>query len=170
MANVLLANLPLFTGNADGVFVVMNNSNEDETFKVTRETLIDVSEVAYSELASKITGNELTAGQFYLITDYQTCYDQPNYEYVKSWNEAHSLKESAMSDRDNSIIKSGSTTADKIIGIVNTNYKEGNPTTIEYKGKTYNLIRFNYLFFKTVSFQTDRGEKSFKHKDVLILK
>ena len=69
----------------------------------------------------------------------------------------------------NNIIEN-SITADKIIGIVNTNYKEGNPTTIEYKGKTYNIIKFLNLNFKTVSFQTDKGEKSFKHKDVLNLK
>lgn len=59
--------------------------------------------------------------------------------------------------------------ADKIIGVVNANYKEGKPTIIKYKGKTYNIIKFLSLNFKTVSFQTDRGEKSFKHKDILNL-
>jgi hypothetical protein len=36
-------------------------------------------EVTYDELYSLYTGGTLTSGKFYLMTDYQTCYDQPNY-------------------------------------------------------------------------------------------
>lgn len=61
-------------------------------------------------------------------------------------------------------------TADKIINVVNTNFKNGDPTVVEFKGKTYNIIKFLGLNLKTVSFQTDKGEKSFKHKDLLNLK
>jgi hypothetical protein len=39
--------------------------------------LIDVT---YSELVDKITGETLTPGQFYLITDFRTCYDQPDFD------------------------------------------------------------------------------------------
>ena len=39
--------------------------------------LIDVT---YSELVDKITGETLTPGQFYLITDFRTCYDQPEFD------------------------------------------------------------------------------------------
>jgi hypothetical protein len=36
-------------------------------------------EVTYDELYSLYTGGTLTSGRFYLMSDYQTCYDQPNY-------------------------------------------------------------------------------------------
>jgi hypothetical protein len=36
-------------------------------------------ETTYSELLSLIDGSELTPGTFYKITDYETCYDQPDY-------------------------------------------------------------------------------------------
>lgn len=34
----------------------------------------------YEELHSFATGGTLSAGSFYLMTDYQTCYDQPNFD------------------------------------------------------------------------------------------
>jgi hypothetical protein len=36
----------------------------------------------YDELYSMATGGTLSAGSFYLMTDYQTCYDQPNFNSV----------------------------------------------------------------------------------------
>ena len=39
MANVLISNLPTYTGNTNGAFLVMNNSGNTESFKVTKETL-----------------------------------------------------------------------------------------------------------------------------------
>ena len=39
-----------------------------------------VVDVTYLELVDKITGNTLTPGTFYLITDFQTCYDQPDFD------------------------------------------------------------------------------------------
>jgi hypothetical protein len=39
-----------------------------------------VTEVTYDELYSLYTGGTLTSGRFYLMTDFQTCYDQPNYD------------------------------------------------------------------------------------------
>jgi hypothetical protein len=38
----------------------------------------------YNELRSMITGSSLNAGSYYLMTDYQTCYDQPNYDNTKN--------------------------------------------------------------------------------------
>lgn len=38
------------------------------------------TQVTYSELVNKINTNTLTQSVFYLITDFQTCYDQPNYD------------------------------------------------------------------------------------------
>jgi len=43
-------------------------------------TNTNYTEVTYDELYSFYTGSTLTTGQYYLITDYQTCYDQPNFD------------------------------------------------------------------------------------------
>jgi hypothetical protein len=43
-----------------------------------------VIEVTYSELVDGITGSTLTHGVFYTITDYRTCYDQPDYDNQKN--------------------------------------------------------------------------------------
>jgi hypothetical protein len=44
-----------------------------------------ITEVTYSELSASFFGANLTAGQYYKITDYQTFYDQPNYDAQESW-------------------------------------------------------------------------------------
>lgn len=38
-------------------------------------------EVTYSELVDKITGETLNTGSFYIITDFKTCYDQPDFDF-----------------------------------------------------------------------------------------
>jgi hypothetical protein len=40
-----------------------------------------ISEVTYSELYSALSGSSLTPGSYYLITDFRTCYDQPDYNF-----------------------------------------------------------------------------------------
>jgi hypothetical protein len=42
------------------------------------------NEGTYDELYSFATGETLTAGSYYLMTDYQSCYDQPNYDNTKN--------------------------------------------------------------------------------------
>ena len=57
--------------------------NNGETKKVSVSNLLSVSiyeEVTYSELYSNLTGATLTPGKHYLITDFKTCYDQPDYD------------------------------------------------------------------------------------------
>ena len=39
----------------------------------------NVESVTYFELTSKISGSTLCEGKYYLISDFQTCYDQPDY-------------------------------------------------------------------------------------------
>lgn len=39
------------------------------------------NEGTYEELYSLSTGGTLTAGSYYLMTDFQTCYDQPNFDH-----------------------------------------------------------------------------------------
>lgn len=41
------------------------------------------NEGTYDNLYSFATGGTLTAGSYYLMTNFQTCYDQPNYDNVK---------------------------------------------------------------------------------------
>jgi len=40
---------------------------------------INYTEIVYSALTSTMAVNELIIGQYYLITDFKTCYDQPDY-------------------------------------------------------------------------------------------
>jgi hypothetical protein len=42
------------------------------------------SQVTYSELISTIDANSLNPGSYYLITDFKTCYDQPDYNIYGS--------------------------------------------------------------------------------------
>jgi hypothetical protein len=54
MANVLISNLPTYTGNTNGIFLVMNNSGNTESSKITKETLFS----GYSQNAiSPVTGS-----------------------------------------------------------------------------------------------------------------
>ena len=76
MANVLISNLPTYTGNTNGAFLVMNNSGNTESFKVTKEVLFS----GYSQnVISPVTGSwtlsagtntvsfTVTAGQSYVM-------------------------------------------------------------------------------------------------------
>ena len=42
---------------------------------------LDLTELTYSELVNLINSDLLSEGSFYLITDFRTCYDQPNFDY-----------------------------------------------------------------------------------------
>ena len=54
MANILISDLQTYTGNTDGVFLVMNNSGNTQSHKVTKETLFR----GYSQNAiSPVTGS-----------------------------------------------------------------------------------------------------------------
>lgn len=43
-------------------------------------TFSNYSQVTYSELKSSIESSDLNPGSYYLITDFKTCYDQPDYD------------------------------------------------------------------------------------------
>ena len=49
------------------------------TYKVPYSSVTNYQEVTYSGLCDLITGETLNAGTYYLINDFQTCYDQPDY-------------------------------------------------------------------------------------------
>ena len=70
--------------------------NNGETKKVSVSNLLSVSiyeEVTHSELYSLLTGATLTPGKHYLITDFKTCYDQPDYDHNGSTIETGNYKE-----------------------------------------------------------------------------
>jgi len=48
MADILISNLPLFTGQTTNSYLVMNDSGETTTYKVTRETFMDTAVASYS--------------------------------------------------------------------------------------------------------------------------
>ena len=48
MADILISNLPLYTGDTTGSYLVMNDSGETTTYKVTKETFIDTAVACYS--------------------------------------------------------------------------------------------------------------------------
>ena len=50
MANTKISELPTFTGDTSGVYLVMNNSGNTESYNVTKETLL-------SNIPKKVTGS-----------------------------------------------------------------------------------------------------------------
>jgi hypothetical protein len=50
-----------------------------DTYHITFSS-ITYNEGTYAQFVSEAGASILTPGRFYLMTDYQTCYDQPNYE------------------------------------------------------------------------------------------
>jgi hypothetical protein len=54
------------------------------------------NEVTYSELVDGITGGTLIAGNYYLITDFRTCYDQPDFNSFGNEIIGGNYKESAI--------------------------------------------------------------------------
>jgi len=60
MANILIGNLPTYTGNTTGFYIPVNDSGNTTTYKVTKETLLS----GYSQNAiSPVTGSwTLSAG------------------------------------------------------------------------------------------------------------
>ena len=76
MANTKIGQLPTFTGNTNGTFIVINNSGNTESFKVPKETLFSgystsvVSPVSGSWTLSAGTNTvsfTVTAGQSYVM-------------------------------------------------------------------------------------------------------
>jgi len=53
------------------------------TYHITFSS-ITYNEGTYSQFVAEANAGVLTPGRFYLMTDYQTCYDQPNYDNLKN--------------------------------------------------------------------------------------
>jgi hypothetical protein len=81
----------LTNGEVDGNFTHLDERIDATNVRVT--TLeeseaggYNLIEITYSELRSSLmnVGDPLSPGCYYLITDFKTCYDQPNYDYNKN--------------------------------------------------------------------------------------
>jgi len=73
---------PSFTGGTVSGATNFTNGLSATTFSATTYLNLPIGiEVTYSELVDKITGSTLTIGTHYIITDFKTCYDQPNFDY-----------------------------------------------------------------------------------------
>lgn len=83
------------TGKTIGQLTYLSNITTDTLFPV--ELSGETYHVAYSaftnqnyntgtyeEIFNMYTGGTLTPGSYYLISDYQTCYDQPDYDYNRN--------------------------------------------------------------------------------------
>jgi hypothetical protein len=82
MANVKISELPLGTPNSTSVFPFVDGGTTYQG-AISAITSNSTVEVTYSELVDKITGETLNTGSYYIITDFRTCYDQPDYNNVK---------------------------------------------------------------------------------------
>jgi len=48
MANTKISQLPLYTGDTSGSYIIMNNSGETETFKVIKSVFLDAAAASFS--------------------------------------------------------------------------------------------------------------------------
>lgn len=62
---------------SDGTLTLVNVTGG--TIDITGITATNLIEVTYSGLVNNITGETLTTGAYYIITDFKTCYDVPEY-------------------------------------------------------------------------------------------
>jgi hypothetical protein len=83
MANVLIGNLPTFTGNTTGFFIPVNNSGNTTTYKVTRETLLgsQIPWTSYTPVwtassVNPVIGNGTITGSYMIIG--KTCFVRGN--------------------------------------------------------------------------------------------
>ena len=80
------------TGKTIGELALLSGITQDTLFAVELSGItyyipysgfsqsLNYTEVTYSELYNSITGETLTPGSYYLITDFRTCYDQPDFD------------------------------------------------------------------------------------------
>jgi len=80
------------TGKTIGQLTYLNFPNNDTLIPVELSggtyhiafSAVNYTELTYSDLVTGSQAGELSPGHYYLMTDYQTCYDQPNYNYLGS--------------------------------------------------------------------------------------
>ena len=83
MSTIRISELPVGNLTQTSIFPFVD---EGTTYQgaISAITSNSTVEVTYSELVDKITGETLNTGSYYIITDFKTCYDQPDYDYNKN--------------------------------------------------------------------------------------
>jgi hypothetical protein len=100
----------------------------------------------YSGLVSDILTSGLTTGSFYLITDFQTCYDQPDYDYDNTINLNRFYRNDIGNEFFNNTLNDngGSDFHNNEIGNrFNNNTTAGGINTTAYLGSTSNVFTFD---------------------------
>ena len=81
MSYVKISQLPIGLPNSTSIFPFVDSGvTYHGAISAITSNISGLIDVTYSELVDKITGETLTPGQFYLITDFRTCYDQPDFD------------------------------------------------------------------------------------------
>ena len=83
MANVKISQLPIGVPTSTSIFPFVDGVTTYQG-AISALTSNSTVEVTYSELVDNITGETLNTGSFYIITDFRTCYDQPDYDNVQN--------------------------------------------------------------------------------------
>lgn len=76
--NLLTGNTNTYFLGIDSITGSFNKRNPDGGVEAIGGGVVSTT---YSELVSNILSSGLTVGSFYLITDFKTCYDQPDFDY-----------------------------------------------------------------------------------------
>jgi hypothetical protein len=76
------------SGTTDTYYVGVNTDSGNFEKKNPDGSTVEIggsyNSVTYSELYNLFTGETLNPGSYYLINDFQTCYDQPDYDNTKT--------------------------------------------------------------------------------------
>jgi hypothetical protein len=86
-----VGNFNIFVDQTDNTLKVKNSDNE------VYGGGGGYNEITYSGLVNTIATSGLTPGSFYLITDFRTCYDQPNYNFNGTSIQTDNYKEGNLS-------------------------------------------------------------------------
>lgn len=80
MSTIRISELPVGNLTQTSIFPFVD---EGTTYQgaISAITSNSTVEVTYSELVDKITGETLNTGSYYIITDFKTCYDQPDFDF-----------------------------------------------------------------------------------------
>jgi len=80
MSYVKISQLPIGLPNSTSIFPFVDSGvTYHGAISAITSNISGLIEVTYSELVDKITGETLNEGSYYIITDFQTCYDVPEY-------------------------------------------------------------------------------------------
>ena len=79
-----IAELPLLNEVSNNTLFPVELSGDTYHISYSAFTNSNYNQGTYDELYSFAIGGTLTAGSYYLMTDFQTCYDQPNYDNTKT--------------------------------------------------------------------------------------